>query len=136
MLNKLKFEKLANKRKKKLINLELDIRKLPINAIASILHRISGVMNIFSLGWMIRRIYSNIKFQEKFSPIIFFNSQSYFYRFLVYIFFIMFIYHILSGIRFILIDLNIIGYKLIAIKISAILVFFITFLLFFLFIYL
>ncbi|ARC54189.1 succinate dehydrogenase, cytochrome b556 subunit [Candidatus Riesia pediculicola] len=136
MLNKLKFEKLVNKRKKKLINLELDIRKLPINAIASILHRISGVMNIFSLGWMIRRIYSNIKFQEKFSPIIFFNSQSYFYRFLVYIFFIMFIYHILSGIRFILIDLNIIGYKLIAIKISAILVFFITFLSFFLFIYL
>ncbi|WP_052471837.1 succinate dehydrogenase, cytochrome b556 subunit [Candidatus Riesia pediculischaeffi] len=116
--------------KKNLINLDLDIRKLPINAMVSILHRISGIMNIFFLMWIVKKICCTVEYREKFFPVLSFRSCS--SKIIFYIFCISFIYHVLSGVRHMLIDFNIIGYSITISKVSSVLTIISTFIIFFL----
>ena len=105
--------------------------RLPISAISSITHRLAGIYIFFiSLPLFLFLLYFTTKSYNDFMFIQQFFSNSIFFSTFVSFSFLVFAYHILTGVRHLLQDLHI-GESLSASRISSYIVFILWFLLIF-----
>ena len=92
-------------RKPRPVNLDLQTIKMPITAIASILHRVSGVITFVSIGillWLLSKSLSSpIGFAEA-ADIV----DGFFVTFILWGILTALAYHIVGGIRHLLMDLG------------------------------
>ncbi|MXP51057.1 succinate dehydrogenase, cytochrome b556 subunit [Pantoea sp. SoEX] len=85
------------------INLKLSTIYFPITAISSILHRISGVIMLFLFGIFLWLLDLSLSSQENFHYVeILFDN--FYFRLTIWSILTVFIYHIVNGIRHILMD--------------------------------
>ncbi|RUR12998.1 succinate dehydrogenase, cytochrome b556 subunit [Legionella sp. km772] len=91
--------------KKRPVNLDLGSMKFPPMAIASILHRVSGVVLFILLPVMIFLLGQSLQSEETFNQIKIKLSEPY-YKFILWAFSTALIYHILAGIRHMIMDLG------------------------------
>ena len=100
----------------------IDLRKinLPVSAIISITHRLSGMYVFFiTLPLMLALIYFSTKSEDSFSELsLFLQNQKFLVAIITFSFSILW-YHILSGFRHLLMDAHV-GESLLASKYSAI----------------
>ncbi|MFA0440669.1 succinate dehydrogenase cytochrome b556 large subunit [Vibrio sp. 10N.286.49.C2] len=99
------MSKPMKERKPRPVNLDLQTIKMPITAIASILHRVSGVITFVSIGillWLLSKSLS--------SPIGFAQAaeivDGFFVTFILWGILTALAYHIVGGIRHLLMDLG------------------------------
>lgn len=93
------------KKTKQLINLNITTIKFPITAIVSILHRISGILLFIIIGPILWLLQFSLSSYEKFYSITnFFLMNNNFFKFLLWNIITIFSYHIIAGIRQILMD--------------------------------
>jgi succinate dehydrogenase / fumarate reductase cytochrome b subunit len=105
--------------------------RLPISAISSITHRLAGIYIFFiSLPLFLFLLYFTTKSYNDFMFVQQFFSNSIFFSTFVSFSFLVFAYHILTGVRHLLQDLHI-GESLSASRISSYIVFILWFLLIF-----
>ncbi|ADV33723.1 succinate dehydrogenase, cytochrome b556 subunit [Candidatus Blochmanniella vafra str. BVAF] len=108
----------------KFIQLDIKTIKFPITAIASILHRISGIFLFIMIGpilWVLRKsLHSEDNFY-KISNLLLINN--YLFLFVKWSVTIALSYHIIFGIRQMLMDFGFLKQTLLVGKISAIIVF-------------
>ena len=100
----------------------IDLRKinLPVSALISITHRLSGMYVFFiTLPLMLALIYFSTESEESFNDLSLFLKDYKFILGLIVLSFCILWYHILSGVRHLLMDVHI-GESLIASKYSAI----------------
>ena len=100
----------------------IDLRKinLPVSALISITHRISGMYVFFiTLPLMLALIYFSTESEDSFNDLSLFLKDYKFILGLIVLSFCILWYHILSGVRHLLMDAHI-GESLIASKYSAI----------------
>jgi succinate dehydrogenase / fumarate reductase cytochrome b subunit len=92
-------------KQKRPVNLDLSSLKYPPMAIASILHRLSGILLFFLFPWVLylfsRSLLSEAEFQ---ATLLSFSSS--FPKILLWTFFSALIYHLLAGIRHIFMDIG------------------------------
>ena len=95
--------------------------QLPLSAFLSITHRVSGML-IFFMVLPVSAYILNILFESQTSFLLFINTynSSIFLRTFVLFNFLIFEYHVLSGIRHMLMDFNLISETLSASNTSAI----------------
>lgn len=106
--------------KKRPVNLDLGTMKFPPMAIASILHRVSGVILFILLPVMLFLLGQSIQSEETFNQLTRkFSEPS--YKVMVWAFSSALVYHLLAGIRHMIMDLGI-GESLCAGRRSSILV--------------
>lgn len=91
---------------KRPVNLDLGSMKYPPMAIASILHRISGLVLFLLLPLMLYLLSLSLRSVESFDHLQTMLSQPY-YKMLLWIFSSAFIYHVTAGIRHLLMDMGI-----------------------------
>ena len=91
--------------KKRPVNLDLGSMKFPPMAIASVLHRVSGVVLFVLLPIMIFLLGQSLQSEEIFNQIKIKLSEPY-YKFILWAFSTALIYHILAGIRHMIMDLG------------------------------
>ncbi|WP_241971806.1 succinate dehydrogenase, cytochrome b556 subunit [Candidatus Pantoea edessiphila] len=92
-------------KKSRPINLKLSTINFPIPAISSILHRISGVIILFVFGIFLWFLDLSLSSLEEFQYITsIFNS--FYFKFISWLIFTILIYHIINGIRHILMDFS------------------------------
>lgn len=109
---------------KKVIYLNIRAIQFPITAIASILHRISGFLLFLIIGPVLWMLKLSISSEEKFYIInSFLLKYSYISKFLVWIVITILNYHVIFGIRQILMDFGYLKSNLLIGKISAKIVF-------------
>jgi succinate dehydrogenase / fumarate reductase cytochrome b subunit len=106
--------------KKRPVNLDLGSMKFPPMAIASVLHRISGIVLFLLLPFMLFIIGKSLHSEELFAQTKIMLTNPY-YKVALWAFSAAMIYHILAGIRHILMDMGF-GEHLKAGRISSILV--------------
>ncbi|PPI88054.1 succinate dehydrogenase, cytochrome b556 subunit [Candidatus Pantoea edessiphila] len=87
------------------INLKLSTIHFPITAISSILHRISGVIMLFIFGILLWLLDLSLSSPKDFHYVMYIFNNFY-CKFIIWCFFNIFIYHIINGIRHILMDFN------------------------------
>ena len=100
----------------------IDLRKinLPVSALISITHRLSGIYIFFiTLPLMLALIYFSTESEDSFNDLSLFLKDYIFILGLIVLSFCILWYHILSGVRHLLMDAHI-GESLIASKYSAI----------------
>ena len=100
----------------------IDLRKinLPVSALISITHRLSGIYVFFiTLPLMLALIYFSTESEDSFNDLSLFLKDYKFILGLIVLSFCILWYHILSGVRHLLMDVHI-GESLIASKYSAI----------------
>ena len=100
----------------------IDLRKinLPVSALISITHRLSGMYVFFiTLPLMLALIYFSTESEDSFNDLSLFLKDYKFILFLIVLSFCILWYHILSGVRHLIMDAHI-GESLIASKYSAI----------------
>ena len=100
----------------------IDLRKinLPVSALISITHRLSGMYIFFiTLPLMLALIYFSTESEDSFNELLLFLKNYKFILALIVLSFCILWYHILSGVRHLLMDVHI-GESLIASKYSAI----------------
>ena len=100
----------------------IDLRKinLPVSALISITHRLSGMYVFFiTLPLMLALIYFSTESEDSFNDLSLFLKDYEFILGLIVLSFCILWYHILSGVRHLLMDVHI-GESLIASKYSAI----------------
>ena len=100
----------------------IDLRKinLPVSALISITHRLSGMYVFFiTLPMMLALIYFSTESEDSFNDLSLFLKDYKFILGLIVLSFCILWYHILSGVRHLLMDVHI-GESLIASKYSAI----------------
>lgn len=120
------FSLFSNKNKagivtpKRPMNLNLWTLKFPPMAIVSIFHRISGVIIFLLLPFMLYLLQLSLKSSASFDDCLMMLSMIE-YKFLVWVFLAAFFYHLIAGIRHLMMDLGF-GESLNAGRISAILV--------------
>ena len=99
------------------VNLDLTTIKLPIPALASILHRISGILMFLGLPILLLMLHYSLRSEQDFA-----NVQSYLdlfiVKFIVWGIVSAFIYHIVAGLRHLIADLGL-GESLAAGRITA-----------------
>ncbi|MCL9773222.1 MULTISPECIES: succinate dehydrogenase cytochrome b556 subunit [Vibrio] len=99
------MSKPMKERKPRPVNLDLQTIKMPITAIASILHRVSGVITFVSIGillWLLSKSLSSpIGFAEA-ADIV----DGFFVTFILWGILTALAYHIVGGIRHLLMDLG------------------------------
>lgn len=101
----MRFNKATVVKKQRPVNLELSTISFPPAAIASILHRVSGVVMLVLAGLMVWLLATSLQSQEGFvqaqqvmaNPVV---------RFLIWGFLTALGYHLISGIRHIIMDLG------------------------------
>ncbi|UAJ65624.1 succinate dehydrogenase, cytochrome b556 subunit [Candidatus Schneideria nysicola] len=94
-----------HKEKNRPINLNLWTMHFPITAIVSILHRISGIIMCFFLGILIYILYLSLSSYDGFLYIT--NILNYFTcKIIIWLIASIYLYHIIGGIRHILIDIG------------------------------
>lgn len=91
--------------KKRPINLDLGSMKFPPMAIASILHRISGIALFILLPVMIFLLGRSLQSEEQFNQLKLTLSEPH-YKFILWAFCTALIYHILAGFRHMIMDLG------------------------------
>lgn len=100
--------------------------RLPLNGLVSILHRVSGVVMLFSLPWVL-----SVWSHSLASPKSFRALQNYFYdpyaRLLAFVVMMSWVYHALAGARHLIMDFGV-GESLCASRFSSGLVLLLTFL--------
>ncbi|WP_028388221.1 succinate dehydrogenase, cytochrome b556 subunit [Legionella fairfieldensis] len=109
---------------KRPVNLDLGTMKFPAMAIASILHRISGLFLFLLLPFMLYLLSRSLNSPESFAT-LYLQLASPYYKFLVWIFSASLVYHLLAGIRHMVMDLGF-GESLKAGRYSAIIVIFLA----------
>ena len=100
----------------------IDLRKinLPVSALISITHRLSGIYVFFiTLPLMLALIYFSTESEDSFNDLSLFLKDYKFILGLIVLSFCMLWYHILSGVRHLIMDAHI-GESLLASKYSAI----------------
>tara|TARA_B100000900_G_scaffold305777_1_gene264388 strand:- start:64 stop:450 length:387 start_codon:yes stop_codon:yes gene_type:complete len=100
----------------------IDLRKinLPVSALISITHRLSGMYVFFiTLPLMLALIYFSTESEDSFNDLSLFFKDYKFILGLIVLSFCILLYHILSGVRHLIMDAHI-GESLIASKYSAI----------------
>ena len=100
----------------------IDLRKinLPVSALISITHRLSGMYIFFiTLPLMLALIYFSTESEDSFNELLLFLKNYKFILGLIVLSFCILWYHILSGVRHLIMDAHI-GESLIASKYSAI----------------
>lgn len=91
--------------KKRPVNLDMASLKYPPMAIASILHRISGVVLFLLLPMMIFILGHLIKSEESFTQMMI-NLSHPEYKIMVWAFSVALVFHLLAGMRHLLMDLG------------------------------
>lgn len=86
-------------------NLDLTTIKQPISAIASILHRISGVINFILVGFLLILLDFSLQSSNNYQSIVSF-LHNYFVIFIMWGFLTALTYHLFAGIRHMLMDLG------------------------------
>ncbi len=92
-------------RKSRPVNLDLQTIRFPITAIASILHRVSGVITFVSIGILLWLLSTSLSSQMGFmeaSEIV----EGFFVKFILWGILTALAYHIAGGIRHLLMDLG------------------------------
>ncbi len=92
--------------KKRPVNLALTTMHFPVMAIASILHRLSGVALFFLLPFMLYFLHLSLQSPESFAYLGTLLTRSC-YQMLVWVFLAALVYHLLAGCRHLLMDMNI-----------------------------
>lgn len=115
------------KNQHKTVYLNISAIKFPITAVVSILHRISGFFLFISIGPILWILRLSLISEENFVKInSFFVKHNYLFKFLIWVIIIIFNYHIIFGIRQILMDFGYLKQTFFIGKISASFVFFLT----------
>ncbi|AIA70312.1 succinate dehydrogenase cytochrome b-556 subunit [Pectobacterium atrosepticum SCRI1043] len=112
-------------KKQRPVNLELQTIQFPVTAIASILHRVSGVITFVAVGILLWLLGTSLSSEEGFlraAEIM----DSFIVKFIVWGILVALAYHIVGGIRHLLMDFGYIEEDLAAGKRSANLSFIIT----------
>ncbi|WWO95336.1 MAG: succinate dehydrogenase, cytochrome b556 subunit [Candidatus Dasytiphilus stammeri] len=91
------------KNKSRPVNLKLTTISFPITAIISIFQRISGMINIISIGILLKLLNLSLSSPENFTKIKNFLS-TFFIKIIVWCILTVIIYHVIGGIRHILMD--------------------------------
>ena len=86
-------------------NLDLTTIKQPVSAIASILHRISGVINFILVGFLLILLDFSLQSSNNFQLIVSF-LHNYLVIFIMWGFLTALTYHLFAGIRHMLMDLG------------------------------
>lgn len=108
------------KNSKRPIYLNIINIQLPITAIVSILHRISGVLLFIMIGPILWLLQSSLSSYEQFYKIAnFLLKNIIFFKFLLWNIIITLIYHVIAGIRQILMDIGYIDQTWVIGKLSA-----------------
>lgn len=109
------------------VNLNLFTIRMPIPAIASILHRLSGALLFLCIPLILWGFKRSLASQQDFDDIhqMFTTTCS---KFIIWVLLSAFIYHFIAGIRHLLMDINI-GVELKSGRISAFLTIFLAFVL-------
>ena len=92
--------------KKRPVNLDLTTIKLPIMAIASILHRMSGIILFLLFPLALCLLHCSLESQVSFSNMQLLLSKP-LYKFILWVFLSALCYHILAGIRHLIMDIGI-----------------------------
>lgn len=90
---------------KRPVNLNLGTMKFPAMAIASILHRISGLILFILLPIMLYFLGLSLKSAESFSSLLAMLINPY-YKIVLWVFSAALIYHLLAGVRHIIMDMG------------------------------
>lgn len=91
---------------KRPINLNLLTISFPIPAIVSILHRISGVILFILIPFLIWGLYLSLATPQSFDQLTFFLNSP-LMKFIIWGFLSSFIYHLIAGVRHLLMDMGI-----------------------------
>ncbi|MGK7286745.1 succinate dehydrogenase cytochrome b556 subunit [Buttiauxella agrestis] len=116
---------IKNAKKQRPVNLDLTTMRFPVTAIASILHRVSGVITFVAVGILLWLLGQSLSSPEGFlvaSSIM----SSFFVKFIMWGILTALAYHVVVGIRHILMDTGLLEETLIAGKQSAMISFVIT----------
>lgn len=92
---------------KRPVNLDLRSIKLPITAYASILHRISGVLLFFGLVIMLCTLDRSLASSAGFAEIKALFTTNFFVQLIVWVMLSALLYHLVAGIRHLLMDAGI-----------------------------
>ncbi|MGP1958060.1 MAG: succinate dehydrogenase, cytochrome b556 subunit [Arsenophonus sp.] len=112
-------------KKQRPINLQLQTIHFPIIAIASILHRISGIISFITVGILLWLLGLSLSSPEGFNYVT--NIMcNFFIKFIIFTLLTSLIYHICSGIRHMLMDFALINESLYIGRISTIVTFIVT----------
>lgn len=118
------------KENQKPIHLNVRTIRFPITAVASILHRISGILLFIIIGPILWLLKLSLSSNNEFCKIYDFLLKNYhILKFLFWIITITIIYHIVAGIRHMLMDFGYLHQTLLIGKISAKIIFILTILL-------
>ncbi|WP_193216275.1 succinate dehydrogenase cytochrome b556 subunit [Buttiauxella massiliensis] len=116
---------IKNAKKQRPVNLDLTTMRFPVTAIASILHRVSGVITFVAVGILLWLLGQSLSSPEGFlvaSAIM----SSFFVKFIMWGILTALAYHVVVGIRHIMMDAGLLEETLIAGKRSAMISFVIT----------
>ncbi len=92
-------------KKQRPVNLDLTTIKMHPSANASILHRISGVIMVFAIGILLWTLSTSLSSAEGFSQIQSFLDD-FFFKFIIFGCLSALTYHLLAGVRHLLMDLG------------------------------
>ncbi|MEH0835203.1 succinate dehydrogenase cytochrome b556 subunit [Pectobacterium cacticida] len=112
-------------KKQRPVNLELQTIQFPVTAIASILHRVSGVITFVAIGILLWLLGTSLSSEEGFLRVAAL-LDSIIVKFIVWGILVALIYHIIGGLRHLLMDFGYIEEDLATGKRSATLSFVIT----------
>jgi succinate dehydrogenase / fumarate reductase cytochrome b subunit len=109
---------------KRPVNLNLLTIRLPVPAIVSILHRISGILLFLAIPFILCWFQTSLASQQGFDDIhqMFSSTMS---KFIIWVLLSAFLYHFVAGIRHLLMDINI-GVELKSGRLSAFITLFIV----------
>lgn len=116
---------IKNAKKQRPVNLDLTTIQFPVTAIASILHRVSGVITLVAVGILLWLLGLSLSSPEGFltaSSIM----GSFFVKFIMWGILTALAYHVVVGIRHMLMDTGVLEETLVAGKLSAMISFGIT----------
>lgn len=115
-------------RKQRPVNLDLTTIHFPVTAILSILHRISGVLMFLAIPLMLWVLEYSLNSQDDFNQLSAILS-SFSMRFIVWVVLSALLYHVVAGIRHLLMDGHLISESLKSGRMSAWIVLFVSFVL-------
>ena len=92
--------------KQRPVNLDLSTIKLPLTAIVSITHRLSGVVLFLGFGLLLYLLEFSLRSEASFTVIVE-KMESFVFRFLIWVCLSALIYHVVAGIRHLFMDMGI-----------------------------
>jgi succinate dehydrogenase / fumarate reductase cytochrome b subunit len=93
--------------KKRPVNLDLTTIHFPITAIISILHRISGVWLFIALPFLLQMVYKSVASLQSFAQLDLNLNDHWYARFLLWTVMAAASYHLVAGIRHMIMDLGV-----------------------------